>query len=316
MNKPVISVIMPAFKNKDTLSRAVDSFLKQDLDEPYELIIGIDESGDGTMELAKELANKHQNIRLHTEEKRMGQAMSRYKAMLDSFGDYIYFMDADDELKTNCLSTFLRTMRQTGADCVNASFYEVNNKKAKKFLFTKNSTLDRYQAMSALFMDASFRGFLWTKMWKREIFDNRPLLLLSETKDMFEDVAFNVSLLSHCKKVVTIKDPLYYYHKDIPTSSTNEKRPDRAMRHLSVFALARHYFEMIKDEKFLKVFKRKAYRSWLSLMFDLSLDKNAGAKKEYIKQIKSEWKEVKNTKKPLPLEGRSYSDLLKRAWLS
>lgn len=314
MNKAVISVIMPAFRNKDTLARAIDSFLNQDLKEPCELIIGIDDSGDGTLELALEYSKKHPNIKLHQEDERMGQALSRYKAIQDSEGDYIYFMDADDELTKDCLSTFLETIRRTDADCVNSSFYVVDSKKTFKFPFTKNSTLNTYEAMLAFFMDASFRGFLWTKMWKREIFEKRPLLLLLDRKDMYEDVAFVVSLLSYCKKIVTIKNPLYYYYKNVPTSATSVQRTDRAMRHLWAFALARHFFEKTNNELLLKAFKKRTFRCSLSLMFDLSLDKKAKASKEYLAQVKKEWKEVKNLKKPLPLEGRSYSDALRRAW--
>ena len=53
MNKPVVSVIMPVFRNRDTLERAIDSFLNQDFNEPAELIMGIDDSGDGSLALAK-----------------------------------------------------------------------------------------------------------------------------------------------------------------------------------------------------------------------------------------------------------------------
>ena len=129
MNKPVVSIIMPVFRNKDTLARALDSFLEQDFEEPSELIMGIDDANDGTFALAKEYSEKHPDkIKMHTEDYRMGQALSRWKAIMDSQGEYIYFMDADDRLRKDCLSTLVKTMRNTGADCVNCSFYQIDEK--------------------------------------------------------------------------------------------------------------------------------------------------------------------------------------------
>lgn len=317
MNKPVVSIIMPVFRNKDTLARALDSFLEQDFEEPSELIVGIDDANDGTFALAKEYSEKHPDkIKMHTEDYRMGQALSRYKAITDSQGEYIYFMDADDRLRKDCLSTLVKTMRNTGADCVNCSFYQVDEKEKEKAFFSSSSaTYNKKEAITAFLWDLSFRGFLWTKMWKREIIEKRPLLLLSDHKDMFEDVAFCLSMLSYCEKVVCIKDPLYYYYKNVPTSAMSVHRTDRAERHLWVFALIRDFLEKNQDKSLIDAFKKTTFRSYLSLLFDLSLDKKYGATKIYLKNVKTEWKELKNLKKPLPQSGRSYTPLLERAWL-
>ena len=317
MNKPVVSIIMPVFRNKDTLARALDSFLEQDFEEPSELIMGIDDANDGTFALAKEYSEKYPGkIKMHTEDYRMGQALSRWKAIMDSQGEYIYFMDADDRLRKDCLSTLVKTMRNTGADCVNCSFYQVDEKEKEKAFFSSSSaTYNKKEAITAFLWDISFRGFLWTKMWKREIIEKRPLLLLSDHKDMFEDVAFCLSMLSYCEKVVCIKDPLYYYYKNVPTSAMSVHRTDRAERHLWVFALIRDFLEKNQDKSLIEAFKKTTFRSYLSLLFDLSLDKKYGATKIYLKNVKTEWKELKNLKKPLPQSGRSYAPLLERAWL-
>ena len=318
MNKPVVSIIMPVFRNKDTLARALDSFLEQDFQEPSELIMGIDDAGDGTFALAKEYSEKYpEKIKMHTEEYRMGQALSRWKAIQDSKGEYIYFMDADDRLRKDCLSTLVKTIRNTDADCVNCSFYQVDEKERERAFFSSSSaTYTKKEAITAFLWDVSFRGFLWTKMWKRAIIEKRPLLLLSDHKDMFEDVAFCISMLSYCEKVVCIKEPLYYYYKNVPTSAMSVHRTDRAERHLWVFALIRKYLEKNEDKTLIDAFRKTTFRSYLSLLFDLSLDKKYGATKTYLKNVKTEWKELKNLKKPLPETGRSYTPLLERAWLN
>lgn len=316
MKKPVISVIMPVYKAERTLARALDSFLAQDIEEPVELIMGVSSSDKESYEIAKQYEKKHKNIHVASKKERMSCAGGRLEAFQISRGTHICFMDADDELAPNYLSTLYKKAIETDADCVNCSFYEVtSNGKVKKFPFAKNSSLDKYSALNAFFSDISFRGFVWTKMFKRDVLLYRPILLLRENDDLFEDVPFTASLLEFCDSVVTIKDPLYYYHKDNPASLTTTKRTDRAQRHLWTFALIRHHFNFFNDEKLLKLFAAHRLRFYLSLKYDLKIDKKNGASKEYLKSVMNEWKIVKNMKKPLQTTGVSYSQFLKRTWL-
>lgn len=316
MEKPIISVIMPVYKAKDTLARALDSFLAQDIDVPTELVMGLSDANDGTLEIAEEYAKKHENIHIVSKKTRMSCADGRQEAFKISQGDYICFLDADDEMTPNCLSTFYKTITETDADCVNCSFYTVTEKgQIKKYPFAKNSSLDKYGALNAFFNDVSFRGFVWTKMFKRDVLLYRPILVLREKEDLFEDVPFTASLLEFCDSVVTIKDPLFYYHKDNPISLTTIKRTDRAQRHMWCFALIRHHFNFFADPKLLKLFSSHTFRFYLSLKYDLSIDKKNGASKEYLQSVKDEWKLIKNMNEPLKTTGVSYEEFIKRSWL-
>ena len=109
---------------------------------------------------------------------------------------------------------------------------------------------------------------------------------------IFEDVAFVGALLSHCKKVVNIPTPLYYYYKDNPDSEVTKIRKDRAIRHLAVFAVMRLFFQAQNQPDSIKAFRRKAYRMSWSLSFDLGKDKKGGLTKEEAKAIKAAFKKV------------------------
>jgi len=316
MKKPIISVLMPVYKAEKTLARALDSFLAQDINVPAELVMGICKEDTESLAIAKEYASKHESIRIALSEERMSCASGRFEAFNQSVGDYIAFMDADDEMTPNCLSKFYEIAIDTDADCVNCSFYTVTEKgKIVKNPFAKNSSLDKYAALNAFFNDVSFRGFVWTKMFKRDILLYRPILLLKQNDDLFEDVPFTPSLLVYCDHVVTIKDPLYYYHKDNPQSLTTRKRTDRAQRHLWAFALIRHHFKYFRDEKLMKLFASHRLRFYFSLKYDLGIDKKNGASKEYLKSVLNEWKVVKNMKQPLKITGMSYAEFIKKSWL-
>ena len=76
------------------------------------------------------------------------------------------------------------------------------------------------------------------------------------------------------------------------------------------------FFENTHYSVALKAFRGRLFRMSWTLSFDIKIDKKNGASKEYIKMIRDEWKNVRNLKKPLPIEGKSYEELLSRAMLS
>ena len=63
MNKfdPVISVIVPTYQHARYIGECLNSILAQDLDQPWELIIGEDGSTDGTREICVGIANENPN---------------------------------------------------------------------------------------------------------------------------------------------------------------------------------------------------------------------------------------------------------------
>jgi glycosyltransferase involved in cell wall biosynthesis len=313
--KPLISIIIPVYNSAKTLVRALDSIEGQSLDRALEIILPLDPGIDNSFEIATQYALTHPNVRLYASTERLGLGLSRMKGLKLAQGDFLYFMDADDRLAKDGLRTLYETLIQTGADCVNCGFYLVGaDEKFKRFPLYRNKAMNASQALSAFFADSWFRGFLWTKMFRRSVIEQRPLLVLTDRKDMFEDVALDCSLLSHCQKVVSISAPLYYYYKDVPTSASTVHRSDRALQHLKVMALERYFLEQSGNKSLQKAFKKHLIRNHWSLLFDLSLDKKYGASKEYQNHIKEEWEFLKNMKKPLPVAGRAYEDVIKTSF--
>lgn len=99
--KPFFSIIVPAYNAEMYLDRCVDSIINQNFDQ-YEIVIIDDGSIDSTSKIAKQLMNKHSNIRLVTKENG-GVASARNQGIKHSQGEYLVFLDADDELSSNSL---------------------------------------------------------------------------------------------------------------------------------------------------------------------------------------------------------------------
>ena len=93
MKSPLVSVIIPAYKNAEFLSDAINSVLKQTCSH-FELIIVNDASPDNTDEVVKTFYDPRIKYILH--EKNKGLSAARNTGIRNSTGDYIALLDGDD----------------------------------------------------------------------------------------------------------------------------------------------------------------------------------------------------------------------------
>jgi len=89
-----ISVIIPAFNRRDTIERAIASVLAQTW-PPDEILVVDDGSTDGTAEAVRVLGDKR--IRLLRHAHNRGAAAARNTGIEAAKGDWIAFLDSDDE---------------------------------------------------------------------------------------------------------------------------------------------------------------------------------------------------------------------------
>jgi len=90
----MISIIMPTFNSSNCISRSIQSVLKQTYND-WELLITDDRSIDNTVEIIESF--KDSRIRLFKLEKNSGAAVARNRSIANLSGDFIAFLDSDDE---------------------------------------------------------------------------------------------------------------------------------------------------------------------------------------------------------------------------
>ena len=92
---PAISVIMSVYNGEQYLREAVESVMNQTF-KSWELIVINDCSNDSTAEILKELSDKDERVKVHTNEVNLRLPSSLNKALSLCTGKYIARMDADD----------------------------------------------------------------------------------------------------------------------------------------------------------------------------------------------------------------------------
>lgn len=137
-----ISVIIPTYKRENFLEKSIKSILNQTY--PWlELIVVDDDTENGS---AREVVEKFDDkrIKYFVNERKKGANGARNTGILNARGDYIAFLDDDDESLPNRLDKSVKFMENNKIDGCVSGYIIVNNKKIKKINIKNDIILDNY----------------------------------------------------------------------------------------------------------------------------------------------------------------------------
>ena len=92
MTTPLVSIVLPVYNRADIVARTIDSILGQTFDD-WELLVVDDGSTDGSADV---IAGRDSRIKVFSQEN-TGVPGARNLGLQNSSGQYITFMDSDDE---------------------------------------------------------------------------------------------------------------------------------------------------------------------------------------------------------------------------
>lgn len=124
-----ISIIVPVYNVKDELPRAVQSVRAQDY-ENWELVLVDDGSTDGSSLICDRLLTEDSRIKV-IHQRNAGVVVARKNGLDISSGDWILFLDGDDELSPGILNRLAVTQQQQNADILRFGFVMVRSSGAQ-----------------------------------------------------------------------------------------------------------------------------------------------------------------------------------------
>lgn len=113
-----LSIIIPVYNVEQYLEKCLQSCLSQDIPHnDYEIIVVNDGSPDGSLAIAERIAKSATNITVISQENG-GLSVARNTGMSVAKGDYIWFVDSDDWIETNCLKQLTETLYKEQLDAL------------------------------------------------------------------------------------------------------------------------------------------------------------------------------------------------------
>lgn len=202
----MISIIIPVFNAKFYLKRCYDSLLSQDVGTELEIILVDDGSTDGSGDVCDELARNDGRITvLHIENR--GASLARRLGLEKAKGDYVTFVDSDDFVAPNYVSTLYELLQRNN---INISACGVRRLKSSDEL--KSETV--VSVTRVLERDELFRRFFKYEFWGfgGGMYLRRQLLDIDFPKStLSEDYYVKARLFQKEQRMVYTSAPLYYY---------------------------------------------------------------------------------------------------------
>lgn len=119
--KPLFSIIMATYNRSHLLPRAIASVLNQTY-QNFELLIVDDASTDSTEEVCYSF--KDERIFYHKHQQNKGALASKNKGIDLARGDYIAFLDDDDELLANALEIALGKLMELSSEGIEIIWFD------------------------------------------------------------------------------------------------------------------------------------------------------------------------------------------------
>ncbi len=208
---PKLSIIVPVFNVEKYLAACLNSVLAQDYSN-FELILVNDGSTDRSGEIADHFARADSRLTvLHQDNRGNGQARNR--AVLQSTGEFIAFVDADDLVVRNGFRQMISQLRTSGSVFCAGGVMRVDDHGKRspsnihRGLFEADAVATNIRHMPGLFRDST----LWNKVYKRTFV--LSFLLPIPEGTLYEDLHALTRAYIHAPSVDLLKETVYLWRK-------------------------------------------------------------------------------------------------------
>lgn len=169
--QPLVSVVVPTYNRSHIWKRISGggnlayNLLNQDYPN-YELIIVNDGSTDDTVTVLKELAGNNARIKV-VNKQNAGASVARNEGIERAEGEYIFFVDDDDNIPTDYLSSFMSD-EFNGIDLVIDSYSnQMGDAPAKAIDFPEKLLESRKEILDFVFGEMQKRAYCFFPFGKR-----------------------------------------------------------------------------------------------------------------------------------------------------
>lgn len=217
-----VSIIIPCYNAEKTVCRAVKSLIHQSYRD-LDIVLVNDASTDGTGDKLKRIAETDSRIRVICHNKNLGVDFARFTGIRETKSPYLCFLDADDTMTKDAISSLLSIAETENADIVEGSSSRVLGRFGilKHKCHIKNRVICPPELMNDFFI--SFFGVnilrvtVWGKLYKRDLFVRSDITPSGLKRG--QDLIMNMKLFPFVHKYVTIdKDIVHYYYGGITSS--------------------------------------------------------------------------------------------------
>jgi glycosyltransferase involved in cell wall biosynthesis len=237
MGKPLISLIIPIYN----VGNYIEKSLRSALDQTYknlEYILVNDCTQDNSMIVVNNILNedkyKDYNVKIINLDINTGLSNARNVGLSIANGEFLMFMDSDDEIKPTCVDNHYKAIVEAHSDFTIANTYldgarSVHIKRINKSIANK-TPLDSYY-------DREWSVSAWNKLYRAEFIHSNNLIF--KRGILHEDILWSYQVAKCAKRIAIVKDCTYVYKvraNSITKTKINHKKIEDLINILTIIS--------------------------------------------------------------------------------
>lgn len=212
-----LSSIVLVYNGEEYLRPCLDSLVNQTL-EGLEIILINDKSTDCSLDICKEYASKHDNIRIIDKQDNHGLATSANMGIQIAKGEYVILVDNDDIIPKDAYEKLYRKAKENDADIsVGKANFIVGTWQQEMRDFERTVWNEERVFKTKDYTKIFCEAFYWNKIMRKEFLMDNDIYLPVETK-VYADRKFVHEAFCLANKIAMIPDCVYLWRRVTETN--------------------------------------------------------------------------------------------------
>ena len=244
---PLISIITTFYNEEELLPRCLQSVKNQSY-RNIELLLINDGSTDNSEKISEDFKTNFINCKIISIEN-VGHSEARNIGLQNATGQYLTFLDADDELENDMVASCVRKIMEDKSDLVISNFTIYNQKNLPEMIGgfkSRNQHITHAKDLQAEMFNNGISENVWAKLFNTKLAKK----IVFEKELWFDDRPFLFEYLCIANKVSFIDTSLLKIHKRDTSITRRIIEPKRILDGTKVFNLelktAKKYNKLIK----------------------------------------------------------------------
>jgi glycosyltransferase involved in cell wall biosynthesis len=208
-----VTIGIPFYRSVDTIAQTLESAMSQTY-ESIEFLLIDDGGNDGSLAKVQNMIQHHlrrKDVRIISHEHNMGVAASRNEIIDKAQGEFVYFLDSDDDIYENTISLLMKHAREYNAEIVFGSYVKFDLDRRETIyqypykVFTEPDQLATFAYRKYGNIQASACNYIVKTSLLRT---NKHYFLNS---NYWEDLVFTFDLVTLTSRAVLLPDITYTY---------------------------------------------------------------------------------------------------------
>ncbi len=219
-----VTIVIPVFNVAPYIEECLRSVMRQTYTGSIECLLVDDCGTDDSISIAERIIAEYDGtiqFRILHHERNRGLSAARNTGTLQATGDYLYYLDSDDEITEDCIDTLMRTVAEyPDVEMVQGNARRLYISKESKVIVRKITvpyaeTPD--EVRRCYYQLGQFYVNVWNKLLRRDFVIKNNILCKEGL--LFEDNLWIFFLVKYLKRAAFVLD-ITYHQKKRPSSIT------------------------------------------------------------------------------------------------